>query len=837
MSFAGRLAVLELRRQAPRLLLLAAALAVGFGAFFATDIFAAKVLRSVATESRALLGGDVVLSSNGRLAEELRARVATHPLVAGSVEIVDLLTMAGLDDKSRLVELRAVSGTYPLAGRLVTTPPFQQPGLYVDRGLAEGWGLQPADGTTADASLLGSRRGLRIGAEIHPIKGIVQQSDDQPAGGMAVFPRVILDLPTAERLGLMTNRSRVSGRQLVLLKPGVPLDAAVRELKAVAGKGIRVRGHLEAAGNLAAPIRNLTRFGQLLGLLTLFLAAMGAWAILVAFLESKTKEAAILRALGAPPGLPVAAFGLLALLLVLTSLGMGYGLGVGVSLLLNDSLPALLRQGGLPPPPFLEMGLALVALGLLLLPALLRLGRVRPLALLRETEAPVNQPWVRLLAPLGAAAVASLLVVRVSPTVLIGLATAALLGLLLAGLWGLARLLVALYRRLLDRLPLSLRLGLGQLGARPSLTALLMAVMGLAVFLTLSSQFVKDDLVAPLAAQKGGGQRPNLFLIDIASEERPAMRARLEAVSGHPVLDAPVVRGKLISVAGRVMTQRHIHDGQEVQEEMRTREQNLSWREALSPSEQVVAGAWWPKGGEPRAEASLEQRFAERIGAKLGDELVFDVFGQEVKVKVASLRKVKWTTLQINFFILMHPSVLEGAPAMGLMAAEVDDDKARSALLGELAAKHPTVTAVDVGEVVARVGRVLDLIAMVARVLAGVMLASALLVLGSSLLAGRSGRARDAALLRAVGASDRTLNLALAWEFLVLGGSAAGLAGLVAYVGARLYATKVMELESDPSPMLALTLLAGTALLTLAVGYLGTRRALNHKPLELLRGE
>lgn len=837
MSFAGRLAVLELRRQAPRLLLLAAALAVGFAAFFATDLFAARVLRGVATESRALLGGDVVFSSSGRLPEDLRGRIIRHPLVANTAEVVDLLTMVGLEDKSRLVELRAVVGSYPLAGNLQTQPSFAQPGLYVDRGLAEAWGLQVADGSGVEAALLSARRALRIGGAILPIRGIILQSDDQPAGGMAVFPRVILDLPTAERLGLMSQRSRVSGRMLVLLHPGTALDAAVRELKIAAGKGIRVRGHLEAAGNLAAPIRNLTRFGRLLGLLTLFLAAMGAWAILVAYLEGKTREAAILRALGAPPALPVISFGLLSLLLVLVSLGLGYGLGVGASLLLQDSLPALLRQGGLPPPPFLEMGLSLVALGLLLLPALLRLGRVRPLALLREAEPPVSQPWVRVLCPLGAAAAATLLVVRASPTVPIGLATAAALGILLAGLWGLARLLVALYRRLLDRLPLSLRLGLGQLGARPSLTALLMAVMGLAVFLTLSSQFVKDDLVGPLADQKGGGQRPNLFLIDIPPEDRKALHARLAEASGHPVLDASVVRGRLVSVAGRAMLQRRVQDGQEMQEEMRTREQNLSWREALAPSEQVVAGSWWPEGGDPKAEASLEQRFAERIGAKLGDELVFDIYGQEVKVRVASLRKVKWTTMQINFFILLHPSVLEGAPAMGLMAAEVEDARTRSALLGELAAKHPTVTAVDVGEVVARVGRVLDLIALVARVLAGVMLASALLVLASSVLAGRSGRARDAALLRAVGASDRILNLALTWEFLILGGSASGLAGLVAYVGARLYATHVLELESNPNPVLALGLLGGTALLTLAVGYFGTRRALSHKPLELLRGE
>lgn len=845
MRLALRIALLELRHQSLRLLLIALALATGFAAFFATYGFSGRVLRGVASESRALLGGDLVAQTNGLVPEGLPAKVASLPSIATTALVYDFPTMAGggASDAplARLVEMRAVEGDYPLAGRLEATPGLDHPfrGLYVSRSLAEAWGLSPAPrDTPGDQALLTARQALRLGDGIVPIRGILTVDDSQQAAAFSLGPRVLLDLATARTLGLVTPRARLSARILALLKPGEALEPALQSVKGAVGPAFRVQGHLEAASALSRPVQNLTRFVQLLGLFTLILAAMGAWAILTSFLENRTREAAILRCLGSPPGTPILAYGLLAGLLLLAALGGGLLLGTAVAStlpsLLGDVIPATLRSGAAPRPPLLETGLAILALGLLLLPALLRLATIRPLAMLREGPEPKgNHRAISLLGPLGAAALAAFLVVHNAPTLRAGLGTALALALLLGGLFGLARLLVALYRRLLDRLPLAPRLGLGQLGARPGLSALLMSVIGLAVFLTLASQFVKDDLIAPLASQRGEGRRPNLFLVDVPPEALPGLRDQLTKASGHSVLEGPIVRGRLLTVAGKPAQQQHDHEG----ESHPPREQNLSWRTRLAESEEVVAGAYWPDDGQPRAEASLDQGFADRIGAKLGDELVFDIQGQAVRARVTSLRKVRWATFQVNFFILLHPSLLEGAPAMHVMAAEVDDAKVRAGLQAQIALQHPTITLVDVAEVVARVERILDLIALVARVLAGLMLASALLVLGASLLAGRAGRAKDIALLRAVGASNATILQSLWWEFLVLGGSAAALAGLIAYGGAKLYATRVLELESHPDPTLGLLLVALSAGLTLTVGLAGSRRVLRHKPLEVLREE
>ena len=841
MRLALRIALLELRHQGLRLALIALALAAGFSAFFATYGFSGRVLGGVASESRALLGADLVAQTNGLPPEGSVERVAALPGIGAVTVACDFPTMASGAAGTRLVELRAVDGSYPLAGRLEATRTLPRPfrGLFVSQALAEAWGLSAApQGAAGSEALLAARQALRLGDGLVPIAGVITVDDNQQASAFSLGPRVLLDFDTARNLGLATARARLSTRILALLKPGAALDPAVAAVKAAVGPAFRVQGHVDAASSLARPVQNLTRFVQLLGLATLLLAAMGAWAILTSFLESRTREAAILRCLGSQPRTPVAAYGLLTALLLLAALAGGLAAGTAAAAwlpsLLGELVPALLRDGPAAPPPLVETAAAVLALGLLLLPAFLRLATVRPLAMLREGPEPhAPDRLAPLLGRLGAALLAAWLVVRNAPTLRAGLGTVAGLVILFGGLYGLARLLMAVCRRLLDRLPLAPRLGLGQLGARPGLSALLMSVMGLAVFLILSSQFIKDDLVAPLATQGGAGHRPNLFLVDVPPESLAELQARLERASGHPVMEGPIVRGRLVTVAGRPARSGGPGGG----EGRPPREQNLSWRAHLADSEEVVAGAYWPDDGKPRAEASLDQHFADELGARLGDELVFDVQGTPVKATVTSLRKVRWATFQVNFFILLHPSLLQDLPATHVMAAEVDDARTRATLQTQIAAAFPSVTLVDVAEMVARVERILDLVALVARALAGLMLASALLVLGASLLAGRAGRARDIALLRAVGASDPTILRSLAWEFLALGGSAAGLAGVLAYGGAYLYASRVLDLESHPSPGLGLVLVLGSAALTLAVGLAGSRRVLRHKPLEILRGE
>ena len=856
MRFAVRMALREGARQKGRLLVIALCLAVGFAAFFATYGFSAQVLSGIRAESRALLGADLSIASTGAFPEELLRQATALPGIQGHSLVYDLVSMAHTGDGeavlSRLVEVRAVDAAYPLVGRLNLqahgNPMDGRIGgsgaVFVERGLADPWALQVLPGGT-----LATHSAVSIGDGTLPVGGVIALDESRQASAFTLGPRILMDRADAERLGLLTARSRFTGRLLLTLAPGADATQVRKRLAALVQnvpQRLRLQSHEEAATALARPIRNLNRFVQQLGLATLLLAMLGAWAILTAFLDARSRDAAILRCLGAAPMEPARIYGLLTMLLLAVALALGLAAGLGVAALiprwLGELLPTVIRAGTTAPPPFLETALAVAMIALLTLPPLVRLGEVKPLALLREgADLQGGRIWLSRSCAGLAFLLAVLLIVRNAPSLLVGIATALGMALLFLLLYGAAQLLLLAYRRFAKAMPLSLRLAFGQLGARRGLTALMMAVMGLAIFLTTATQFIKDDIVAPIASQQGAGNRPNLFFLDVQAAQWEQVAATLKAETGRDPMEAPIVRARLSAIGGRAVQEAHAkpqneNPGEPRGEGFRNREQILTWRDRLGASEAIVAGHFWAAGLTSTDELSLEQGFADSIGAKLGDVLTFDVSGNEVKGRVTSLRKVQWQSFQPNFFIVMHPSLLKGAPAVHLLATEAES-ASKIRIQVTMARDFPNVTIVDVTEVVAKVGRVLDIIALITRALAGLMLASALLVLIASLIAGRLGRQKDLAMLRTIGASHGTLLRSLAWEFLLLGGSSAILATTLAWGLARIYTSRVLDLPSHPSVALGLMLMGASALLTLAVGVAGSLRVLNAKPMDVLRGE
>ena len=849
MSFAFRMALREASRQKGRLLVIALCLAVGFAAFFATYGFSARVLSGIRSESRTLLGADFAITSTGLFPEELLQRASAVPGIQAHSLVYDVVSMAhtgkGEAILSRLVEVRAVDAAYPLVGRLEFQADGNSPtrrvggsgAIFVERGLAEAWALHARTAT------------LSLGEGSLPVGGIVTLDESRQASAFTLGPRVLMDGADAERLGLLSARSRFAGKLLLTLAPGADAEKVRADLATLvhaSTQRLRLQSHEEAATALARPIRNLNRFVQQLGLATLLLALLGAWAILTAFLEARARDAAILRCLGAAPMEPARIFGLLTLLLLAAALVLGLAAGLGVAALiprwLGDLLPAVIGKGTQAAPPLLETVLAVSMIALLTLPPLVRLGDVKPLTLLREgADLRGGRAWLSRGCALLAFLLAVLLIMRNAPSLAVGLGTAAAMGLLFLLLYGAAQLLLLAYRRGASAMPLSLRLAFGQLGARRGLTALMMAVMGLAVFLTTASQFIKDDIIAPIAAQRGAGNRPNLFFLDVQSTQRAQVATRLKAETGREPLEAPIVRARLSAIGGKPVRERQpLRAGEDAGEQrgegFRSREQNLTWRDQLGTSEAISAGRFWAPGLAEADELSLEQGFAESIGARLGDVLTFDVQGTEVKGRVTSLRKVMWQSFQPNFFIVLHPSLLKDAPAVHLLAAEAEP-AAKGRVQVAMARDFPNVTIIDVTDVVAKVGRVLDIIALITRALAALMLASALLVLVASLIAGRLGRQRDLAMLRTIGASHGTLLRSLAWEFLLLGGSSALLATTLAWLLARIYTSRVLDLPTHPSIAMGLLMLGASALLTLVVGVAGSLRVLKAKPMDVLRGE
>ena len=206
-----------------------------------------------------------------------------------------------------------------------------------------------------------------------------------------------------------------------------------------------------------------------------------------------------------------------------------------------------------------------------------------------------------------------------------------------------------------------------------------------------------------------------------------------------------------------------------------------------------------------------------------------------MSAEVTSLRRVDWTTFRPNFFVLLTPSALAGAPHTWIASLPVLPPVQRSAFQAALAERFPGAVAFDVSEIVAKVLALIERLAVVIRIIALLALAAGLAVLIGMALATAASRQQDAALLLVLGARRRTLRAAIAAEFTLIGLLAGGLGASLAVAGSWFVVGAVVGLEvSIPWSQLAVLVaaVAGGCALT---GAWACRSAWRVEPLAVLR--
>jgi putative ABC transport system permease protein len=185
-TFAMRLAWRETRASWRTFLSFLACVTLGVAALTSVGTLAANLDRTLGREAKALLGGDIEI----RAARPLDADVSwalTQLAASGAVvdHVRELVGMARapVSGRTLLVELKAVPPSYPLYGRLETTP-ARAAGPLVDEGaVVVGPDLLERLGVS-----VGDR--LALGAVELTIRGIVTREPDRPASVVALGPRI-----------------------------------------------------------------------------------------------------------------------------------------------------------------------------------------------------------------------------------------------------------------------------------------------------------------------------------------------------------------------------------------------------------------------------------------------------------------------------------------------------------------------------------------------------------------------------------------------------------------------------------------------------------------------
>jgi putative ABC transport system permease protein len=684
---------------------------------------------------------------------------------------------------------------------------------------------------------------ISIGNAALTIRGVVDKEPDAPVG-FSLGPRVLLDAAALEATGLVQFGSRVRHRTLLRLPQGLAAreqrEAIARE---IADPAVRVTSFNEAQPGLRRFFTQMTTYLGLVGLVSLLVGGVGVASVVTTFVRRQRPTIAILKCLGAGSRLLVVSYLLQTQLVALAGSLAGLALGAAAQPVVVRALATALPIEVATRP---DVGVLVRAFAMGMLTALLcalwpLLGvrAVRPSLLLRAEVEPVpgRAPWLAAL-PV-AAGLAALVLWQAGSWKLAGIFAGASTGALVV-LAILARAMATLVRGRSRVGWLAWRQGLANLARPGGQTAGVIVALGVGVMLLVSIALLESSLGRQIDHEQRR-EAPSFFFVDIQPDQRDAfVRVVAEAGGGATPLLTPVVRSRLVAVNGQPVTRdmvkrrRHEADGDAAW--YLRREYALTYAAELPATNVLVKGRWWGPADGRHPLVSVEEAAARHLGIRLGDRLTFDIQGVPVEAEVTSVRKVDWQTLSTNFFMILSPGALEGAPGTWVATLRVPPG-AESRVQGAVVAAFPNVTAIPVRDVLERVGSMLQQMSLAIRAMALFSIGAGFVVMISALMATRYARLRESVIWRTLGATRGVVARIFAVEYACLG-AAAGIGGsALAVILSWIVLRFVLEVPWTLAiPPLALGV-GLTVVMALAVGFLATFRLLGQKPLAVLRQE
>lgn len=833
LALSMRMAARELR--AAEVLQLAAGVILAVASLASVGFFVDRAQRALQQEAAAFLGADLALQSDRPIDETLRQQAGALGLQSATTVAFPSMAADPADpDHPLLVSVKAVSAGYPLRGSLrllegraegagAASEPLAPGSAWIDPGVRDSLGI------AVGAS-------LRLGDSTFRVAGVIASEPDRGAIWATLAPRVMIRVDDLAATRLVQPASRV-GFRLLAAGPADAVDRYAEWLRPRLAGGQRLQSLKEGRPDLQSALDRSRQFLTLVALLAAMLSAAAIASSAGRFVARRIDATAVLRCLGLG-GREVLALYLAELMAV------GLAASAAGALLGWLSQFALVRllAGLLPPdlpPASPSAALRAIGCGVVLLAGfgaapLARLRRVAPLRVLRRETLPVADAPSLLVYAAAAAAFALLLA-------LVGNLR---LALMTAGAFAAAALLFAavawLWLRLLAR---ARRAGTGTAGAGGAAGALGLALaavarrpaaavgqitavaLGLCALLVMA--FVQRELVRQWQAQVPP-DAPNRFIINIQPDQADAVIARLQAAGVAGVSLSPMIRGRLVSINGQPVESARL-DGERARS-LVEREFNLSYAAQPPAWNRIVEGRWFGAGAR---ELSIEEGIAHTLGIRLGDRLCFDVAGDTVCAEATSLRHLSWDSMKVNFFVIAAPELLKDQPQSLITSIHVAPGAPDPT--GALVRSFRNLTVIDTTQVLSQVSGLLGRVTQAVQFVVLFAVGAGVLVLYATVSSSQDEREREAALMRALGATRRRLWTLQFIELAAVGACAGALAGLGADAVGWWLARKALGFDFTPGLIPVAAGIAGGIACALAGGSIALRRVASSPPMRALR--
>jgi putative ABC transport system permease protein len=833
-----RMAWRDSRRNRSRLLLFISSIILGIAALVATFSFGYNLQNDIDKQAKTLVGADLVVESNKPVPAKLRPLLDSIGDQRSQERTFASMVYFTKTGGTRLVQVRALDGSYPFYGALETSPAAAAKNFrkskqaVVDKTLMLQFNASVGDS-------------IQLGDVTFVIAGTLNKAPGRNTISTTVAPPVYIPLQYLEETGLIQKGSRIGYNYYYKFNNDAQVQQVIDNIEPKLDQaGLDYDTVEERKRNTGRSFEDFTQFLALISFVALLLGCIGVASAIHIYIREKISSIAILRCLGVNS---TQAFFIY--LIQITGIGLlGSILGAILGTVIQQVLPLVLEDF-LPVDVTISVSWVAIAQGLALgivisiLFALLPLVSVRKVSPLYTLR--LSFEHVRLRDP-----VKWLVYLLIISFVFafckwqIGTWAQAIsftLGILVAFLIlaGVARLLMWMVRRFFPGSWNYLwRQGFANLYRPNNQTITLVTTIGLGVAFIGTLYFIQDILISRVSLTASGNQ-PNMVLFDIQSGQKDSV-ANLAKQHNLPIVQqVPIVTMRIEEVNGKNAEAVKRDTSSRISERTFEWEFRVTYRDSLTDSEKLKEGKMGSHVNSPNDPiyVSLDEDYARRVRMQIGDTVVFNVQGTLVRTIVGSLRQVDWQRVQTNFRIVFPTGVLEEAPQFHVLITRVPSPEASAKFQQAVVLRYPNISIIDLGLILSVLDDVLDKIGFVIRFMAGFSIITGLIVLIASVLISKYQRMQESVLLRTLGASRRQILIITALEYFFLGALASLTGILLAMAGSWALAEFSFDANFTPRWWPVVIIFVIISALTVCIGLLNSRGVLNKPPLEVLRKE
>lgn len=707
-------------------------LVLGFLGFLLLQVFQASLDQQTKDKAQEILGGDIVISARRVITED---EVKSIEEKAGMkfvkrAKSSDFFAMIKFGEQSRLVLVRSVGDNYPVYGQLEVKNADAKASVlqgvnsgdvYVDPELVDQ--LKITDLPAAK---------LRVGDIDLALKGVLTSDPSRTFRLGALAPFILISEKDLAATNLVKPGSTITTSYMYQLNDPIAADTIKTELeKNYLDPSLRFSSALQEDDGGNRVFRYLIDYLGLVSLISIGLCFLCLSYMLNWFFQIQKKTIAIYKILGLNE---VSLLKIQVLKNLFLSMGSFVVALVLVILALSPVQAALDSYFKIPinlivNPTQILVSFLVVILGpqLIAIPTYLAAMSMNPLMLLRQELSQAHLSRRTLIAwAVSVGIIFWALAVWQSHSWQTG--SVFMAGLISATLA--AWLFISLLRRatalIVDKFSFDLRYAFLSLIRKPGSTDLIFMTMTLSVVVLTLLPHIKKSIIEEVRPATSS-KIPSVFMFDIQVDQKDELVKIVKEKTGQDIELTPLVRSRILKINEQSyerVEEQGFFKTREAENEARFRNRgvNLTYKASLQESETLLEGQWFSGQAGEVPEVSLEEKYADRIGAKIGDVMTFDVQGLEIKGQVTSLRRVRWTSFQPNFFITFQPGVLEEAPQVYLSAVmQINQDQIR-ALQNAVVDRFANISIINVKQSVEKSLVFIDQMALALQIMAALAL-------------------------------------------------------------------------------------------------------------------